>query len=304
MAIAIEYSGWLVLAIFGFFTFWFSWFTVEQQTAKVVQRFGRFAAVKQSGLRFKIPWIDWVAGEITLRVQQIDVPVETKTKDNVFVITKISVQYFVPPENVYDAFYRLAAPDQQIKSYVFDTVRARVPTIILDDVFDKKDEIADAVKEELTETMSTFGYSILQALVTDIDPDATVKASMNEINAAQRLRIAAVEKGEADRILKVKAAEAEAQSKKLQGQGIADQRKAIIDGLRGSITEFKEAVEGANAKDVMTLVMMTQYFDTLQALGDSSETKTIFVPHGPGNLHNLNDQIRDAMMSANEAATP
>ncbi|HNB10695.1 MAG TPA: SPFH domain-containing protein, partial [bacterium] len=180
-------------------------------------------------------------------------------------------------------------------------VRARVPKLKLDDLFEKKDEIADAVRHELSDTMEDFGYAVLKALVTDIDPDAKVKEAMNEINAATRMRMAAAEKGEADRILKVKAAEAEAQSKALQGKGIADQRKAIIEGLRDSVEQFQQAVEGSSAKDVMMLVLMTQYFDTLQNLGEHSHTNTILMPHSPGGLNAIADQIRDAMITAGEA---
>ena len=216
----------------------------------------------------------------------------------------VSVQYFVVPDKVYEAFYKLDDPTKQITSFVFDVVRARVPKIKLDDVFDKKDEIADAVKGELAQVMDDFGYGIVKALVTDIDPDKTVKASMNEINAAQRLRMAATEKGEADRILKVKAAEADAQSKALQGKGIADQRKAIVDGLRESVAEFEKTVPGATAQDVMQLVLMTQYFDTLKEIGASSQTNTILIPHSPGNLSDLTAQMRNAMITADLVTRP
>ncbi|HCM68675.1 MAG: protease [Candidatus Yanofskybacteria bacterium RIFCSPLOWO2_12_FULL_44_13b] len=285
-------------------TLTFSFFTVGQQTAAVTQRFGKFVRVASSGLNFKTPWIDWVAGRINLRVQQLDVKVETKTEDNVFVQFVVSVQYFVMPEKVYEAFYKLDDPTKQITSFVFDVVRARVPGIKLDDVFQKKDEIADAVKGELAQVMDDFGYGIVKALVTDIDPDAKVKESMNEINAAQRLRMAAGEKGEADRILKVKAAEAEAQSKALQGKGIADQRKAIVDGLRESVAEFEKAVPGTSAQDVMQLVLMTQYFDTLKEIGASSQTNTILIPHSPGNLSDLTAQMRNAMITADQVVRP
>jgi regulator of protease activity HflC (stomatin/prohibitin superfamily) len=214
-------------------------FVVQQQTAAIVQSFGKYNRVAGPGLHFRIPFVEKVAGTVNLRVQQLDVEVETKTQDNVFVRVVVSVQYFVPPDKVYDAFYRLDDPVNQIRAFVFDVVRARVPQIRLDDVFEKKDEIATAVREELSQVMDDFGYGIVKALVTDIDPDAKVKAAMNEINAAQRMRVAATERGEADKILQVKAAEAEAESKALSGRGIADQRRAIIEGLRESVDEFQ-----------------------------------------------------------------
>src|SRR5262249_31771736 len=244
----------------------------------IVQRFGKFLRVAGPGLNFKLPFIDHVAGVVNLRVQQLDVKVETKTEDNVFVHVVVSVQYFVLADKIYESFYKLTDADMQIRAFVFDVVRARVPRVKLDDVFEKKDEIADAVKLELGNVMDDFGYSIVKALVTDIDPDPKVKEAMNEINAAQRLRLAASEKGEADRILKVKAAEAEAQSKALQGKGIADQRKAIIEGLRESVDVFQRSVPGATAADVMNLVLMTQYFDTLKEIGQASRTNTILIP--------------------------
>ncbi len=289
------------LAAFIFFIILLgSFFVIKQQTVGIIERFGKFLRLAQPGLRFKIPIVDALVTRINMRVQQLDVVVETKTADDVFVHLKVSVQYFVIPEKVYDAYYKLTNVHQQVTSFVFDLVRARVPKLKLDDLFEKKDEIADAVRQELNQTMEAFGYDILKALVTDIDPDSKVKEAMNEINAATRLRMAASEKGEADRILKVKAAEAEAQSKALQGKGIADQRKAIIEGLRDSVEQFQAAVEGSSAKDVMTLVLMTQYFDTLQNIGEHSHTNTILMPHSPGGLTSIADQIRDAMVIAGE----
>lgn len=277
-------------------------FTVKQQTAALVERFGKFRKVSSAGLNFKIPIIDRIAGRLSLRVQQLDVRVETKTKDNVFVFVVVSVQYYVLPEKVVDAFYRLQNPQQQITSFVFDTVRARVPTINLDELFQMKDEIASAVKTELDQVMDDFGYGIIKALVTDIDPDTKVKQSMNEINAAQRLRVAAVEQAEADKIRVVKAAEGEAESKALQGQGIANQRKAIIDGLRTSVESFSKSVEGTSAQDVMSLVMMTQYFDTLKDIGLTGNSNTILIPHSPSGMNDLSDQMRNAMITAQEVS--
>lgn len=273
-------------------------FTVDQRTVAIVQRLGKFLREAGPGLHVKLPFIDKVVGRINLRVQQLDVRIETKTEDNVFIQMVVSVQHYVLPEKVYDAFYKLDDATRQITSFVFDVVRARVPKIKLDDVFEKKDEIADSVKSELAQVMDGFGYGILKALVTDIEPDERVRDSMNEINAAQRMRVAATEKGEADRILKVKAAEGEAQSKALQGRGIADQRQAIVAGLRDSVDEFRKSVPGTTAKDVMNLVLMTQYFDMLKEIGASSRTNAILIPHSPGYLTSLSEQMRNAMIEA------
>jgi regulator of protease activity HflC (stomatin/prohibitin superfamily) len=277
-----------------------AFFTVEQRTTVILQRLGKFLREAGPGLHVKIPFIDSVLGRVNLRVQQLDVEIETKTEDNVFVRMVVAVQYYVLPEKVYDAFYKLDDANRQITSFVFDVVRAQVPKIKLDDVFAKKDDIANIVKSELAQVMEGFGYGILKALVTDIDPDAKVKVSMNEINAAQRMRVAATERGEADRILKVKAAEGEAQSKALQGRGIADQRQAIVAGLRDSVDEFQKSVPGTTAKDVMNLVLMTQYFDMLKEIGASSRTNAILIPHSPGNLTSLTEQMRNAMIEADQ----
>jgi regulator of protease activity HflC (stomatin/prohibitin superfamily) len=275
-------------------------FTVKQQTAALVERFGKFKKVSSAGLNFKIPLIDKIAGRLSLRVQQLDVRVETKTKDNVFVFVVVSVQYYVLTDKVLDAFYRLQNPQAQITAFVFDTVRARVPKIQLDELFEMKDDIANAVKTELDAVMDDFGYGIMKALVTDIDPDANVKTSMNEINAAQRLRVAAVEQAEADKIRVVKAAEGEAESKALQGQGIANQRRAIIEGLKDSVENFSSTVDGAKAQDVMNLVLMTQYFDTIKDIGLSSKSNTILIPHSPAGMSDISEQMRTAIITANE----
>ena len=295
-------EGWQLglLALLGVLLFTGFFFVVKQQTIGIVERFGKFVRIAQPGLNLKIPLVDKVVSRISMRVMQLDVTVETKTEDDVFVHVQVSVQYMVMPDKVYDAYYRLSNVREQVTSYVFDVVRARVPALPLDDVFSKKDEIARAVKNELEDTMDDFGYKIMYALVTDIDPDPKVKDAMNEINAATRSRVAASEKGEADRILKVKAAQAEAESKALQGKGIADQRRAIIDGLQGSVKDFQSSVTGSTAQDVMMLVLMTQYFDTLQSVAEHSNTNTIMIPSTPGGLQDLSQQIREAMIAANQ----
>ncbi|MFW5702841.1 MAG: SPFH domain-containing protein, partial [Candidatus Dojkabacteria bacterium] len=251
-----------------------SFVIVQQQETAVMQFLGRFSRILGSGFHLKVPFLENRAGSVSLRIEQLDTDVETKTKDNVFVRVRVSVQYYVDGSMVYDAFYKLDDPQRQISSFVFDSVRAQVPQLELDDLFVRKDDIAITLKKDLDEVMSGFGYTIYKALVTDIDPDQKVKQSMNEINAQQRLKLAAVEQAEAKKIEVVKGAEADAESKKLQGVGIAEQRKAIIDGLQESVEQFKQGVEGVNANDVMLLVLMTQYFDTMKEIADESKTNT------------------------------
>jgi regulator of protease activity HflC (stomatin/prohibitin superfamily) len=284
-----------ILGVIVFLTIFGSFFLVQEKTAKIVTRLGRFVRIGRPGLNFKLPFIEGIAGVVNLRIQQLDVKVETKTSDNVFVHVKVSVQFHVLGNKIFDAFYKLDNPDTQIESYVFDVIRARVPLLKLDHVFENKDDLAIAVKEGLDEAMDEYGYNIVKALVTDIDPDEKVKRAMNEINAAQRQRVAAEEKGEAERILKVKAAQAEAESKKLQGRGIADQRKAIIDGLRNSMSDLKEAMDGATSQEAMLLILLTQYFDMLKELGAESQVNTVMLPHSPGGLNDLTQQIISAM---------
>lgn len=291
----IDYWPHILFLAFAFFLLFSAAFTVEQQTAVVVQRLGKFSRIAHPGLNFKIPIIESTLRAISLRIEQADVDVETKTSDNVFVKVTIAVQYFVQPSKVYDAVYKLSYPQSQIEAYVFDVVRSNVPGMKLDELFENKNRIAQAVKDELTESMENFGFSIATALVTNIDPDERVKAAMNEINAAQRQRVAANEKGEAEKILLVKQAEAEAESKALQGQGIADQRRAIIQGLKSSVEDFQESVKGVSAEEVMRLVILTQYFDTLKEIGANAETNTILLPHGPGAITDMSAQILAAM---------
>lgn len=292
----------LLVLIVGLTVVFGTFFTVEQQSCAVVERFGKFVRIAKPGLNLKWPLIESVVGAKSLRVQSLDVKVETKTHDNVFVHVTVALQYFVHEAKVYEAYYKLDDPEKQITSFVFDVVRAQVPLVALDDVFSRKDEIANAVKQEITQTMDNFGYGILKALVTDIDPAAKVKEAMNEINAAQRMRLAANEKGEAEKILRVKAAEAEAASKKLQGEGIAAQRKAIIEGLKESVEQFQKGIPDSTAKDVMSLVLMTQYFDTLKEIGASSKSNTLLIPHSPGALGEMMSQIRSTLLAADQTA--
>jgi len=289
------------IGLFVLLTIIKSIYVIKQQTIGIIERFGRFKNLCSPGIGFLIPYVDHIVTRKSLRIQELNVKVETKTQDNVFVNVKISVQYFIVKDKVYDAYYKLQDPHTQMSSYVFDLIRARVPTLKLDEVFEKKDDLADVVKKELGETMDDFGYSIVNALVTDIDPDQKVKEAMNEINAQQRMKMAAMEKGEGNKILVVKAAEAEAESKKLQGQGIANQRSAIIEGLKRNIAEFGEAVEGASGKDVMNLVLMTQYFDTLKEIGASAKATIVMVPSSPGGLTEISKQIREAIIVGEKA---
>jgi regulator of protease activity HflC (stomatin/prohibitin superfamily) len=285
--------------IAGLLVFLSTLFVVRQQSVGIIERFGKFHRTVHPGLNIKIPFMDRVVARVNMRVQQLEIDVETKTADDVFVKLKVAVQYSVMPDRVYEAYYRLNNVREQVTAFVFDTVRARVPYLKLDDVFSKKDEIAVAVKDELQTTMDDFGYDIIKTLVTDIDPDPKVKLAMNEINAATRMRIAAAEKGEAERILKVKAAQADAESKALQGKGVADQRKAIIDGLRDSVEEFRHTVEGSKAADVMMMVLMTQYFDTLKEVAEHSHSNTVMLPNSPGAMGDILNQLRQTIIGAN-----
>ncbi|KAK8627887.1 hypothetical protein V6N13_135484 [Hibiscus sabdariffa] len=277
---------------------------VDQASIGVVERSGRFEKLAEPGLHLFNPFVgQWLAGVLSTRISSLDVRIETKTKDNVFVQLVCSIQYRVMKQHADDAFYELQNPKQQIQAYVFDVVRALVTRMNLDDLFQQKGEVAKAVLEELEKVMREYGYSIEHILMVDIIPDAAVRKAMNEINAAQRLQLASVYKGEAEKVLQVKRAEAEAESKYLGGQGVARQRQAITDGMRENILNFSYKVEGSSAKEVMDLIMMTQYMDTMKEVGNSCSCRntTVFIPHGPAHVRDIGEQIRNGLMEASTA---
>ena len=273
-------------------------FTVKQQTIAIVERFGKFESTRNPGLRLKIPFIDQIAGRVSLRVQQLDVIVETKTKDDVFVHLKISVQFLIRPDHVYDAFYKLQNRHEQITAFIFDVVRAEVPKMILDDVFEKKEEIALAIQRDLKQAMLDYGYDIIKALVTDIDPDEKVKIAMNRINAADREKIAAQHEGDAQRILIVERAKAEAESKRLQGKGIADQRREIARGLEESVDVLNRA--GINSQEASALIVITQHYDTLQSIGSDTKSNLILLPNNPNAASSMLNDMVTSLVAANK----
>ncbi|MEM6349072.1 MAG: SPFH domain-containing protein [Bacteroidota bacterium] len=272
------------------------WVIVKQQQAAVIQRFGKFQRVANAGFNWKIPFVDSVSGRMSLKVQQLDVNVETKTLDDVFVHLKVSVQYNVMKKHIYEAFYELEDPKTQITSYVFDVVRAEVPKMKLDEVFARKDDIAVAIKSELSEEMQKYGYGIIKALVTDIDPDQQVKIAMNRINAAEREKVAAQYEAEAERIKIVAIAQAEAESKKLQGQGIADQRREIAKGLEDSVEALNKV--GINSQEASALIVVTQHYDTLQAMGTTNNSNLILLPNSPSNASDMMNQMVTSFSAA------
>ncbi|HKN75370.1 MAG TPA: SPFH domain-containing protein [Candidatus Acidoferrum sp.] len=277
-----------------------SFFTVETAQVAIVQRLGKFARVAGPGLNWKTPWIETVVRRMSMKVQQFDVKVETKTQDNVFVQIPVSIQYKVIPDSVEAAFYKLTDPVKQIESMVYNVVLGHVPKMKLDDTFLNQAAIANDLRDSLDGSMKEYGYSIVKVLISDIVPDQKVKAAMNDINAAQREREATVSRAETNKLLLVKQAEAEAESKRLQGEGIANQRKAIISGLKDSVEDFAKTVPGSTPQDVMQLVLMTQYFDTLKDIAANDHSNTILIPHTPNTLTDLFSQIRNAVITGAE----
>jgi regulator of protease activity HflC (stomatin/prohibitin superfamily) len=273
-----------------------AFFTIETAHAGIVQRLGKFLRIAPPGLNLKVPFIDSVVRRLSLQVQQLDVKVETKTKDNVFVQIPIAVQYKVDPDKVYDAFYKLSDPIKQIESFVYNVILGHVPKMTLDETFEQQAQIAIDVKNSLDESMKEFGYTIVKSLITDIVPDEKVKAAMNDINAAAREREATVSRAETEKLLLVKKAEAEAESKRLQGEGIANQRKAIVEGLRESVQKFSASVDGASSKDAMALVLLTQYFDMMKEVAGSNRSNTVMMPHTPNAMSDLFAQFRNALI--------
>ncbi len=290
------------------FTYWWviplvllilsGFFIVKQQTIAVVERLGKFSKDYGAGFNFKFPVIDRVAGRVSLRIQQLDVIVETKTLDDVFVHLKISVQFQIQRDHVYNAFYKLQNPHEQITAFIFDTVRAEVPKMKLDGVFVKKEEIAVAIQRELKEAMLDYGYDIVKALVTDIDPDENVKIAMNRINAAEREKVAAQHEGDAQRILIVERAKAEAESKRLQGKGIADQRREIARGLEESVDVLNSA--GINSQEASALIVITQHYDTLQSIGADTNSNLILLPNNPNAASSMLNDMVTSLVAANK----
>jgi regulator of protease activity HflC (stomatin/prohibitin superfamily) len=281
----------LVLYSFIAFLIFKSIMIIPERQSWVIQRLGKFNRISLPGLKLKIPFIEDIASKENLKIQQLDVDVETKTLDDVFVILKISVQYRIISDKVYEAFYELDDPHDQIASYIFDEVRAEVPKLGLDDVFGKKDDIALAVRENISQQMEQYGYKIVKTLITDINPDELVKASMNKINAATRDKEAAFQEAEGEKIRIVKKAEAEADSKRLSGEGIAAQRLEIVRGFKESVEDFQKALQDVDPQEIMQFVLMTQYFDTLTAIGANDNNNTVLVPHSPGGMKDFQQQI-------------
>jgi regulator of protease activity HflC (stomatin/prohibitin superfamily) len=277
-----------------------SFFTVETAQVAIVQRLGKFARVAGPGLNWKTPYLETVAYRLSMKVQQFDLQVETKTQDNVFVQIPVSIQYKVIPDAVEAVFYKLSDPVKQIESMVYNVVLGHVPKMKLDDTFLNQADIASDLRDNLDASMKEYGYSIVKVLISDIVPDQKVKAAMNDINAAQREREATVSRAETNKMLLVKQAEAEAESKRLQGEGIANQRKAIITGLKDSVEDFAKTVPGSTPQDVMQLVLMTQYFDTLKDIAANDHSNTILIPHTPNTLTDLFSQIRNAIITGTE----
>ncbi|MFK7799550.1 MAG: SPFH domain-containing protein [Aureispira sp.] len=271
---------------------------VQEKTAKIVQRFGSFSRILHPGINFCVPFLETVAGTVNLKVQQLDIHIETKTKDDVFVKLQVSVHVQIMRNKVKEAFYELDDPYSQISSYIFDTVRAEVPKLELDDVFSRKDDIATAVKHELSEHMEKYGYRIVQTLITDIDPDALVKESMNRINAAKRNKEAIFEDAEGRKIARIKDAEADKESKRLQGEGVADQRLAIIKGFADSVEDFSNTLNDVSPIEIMQFVLLTQHYDTIKDIGEKNSS--IIVPYSPGTLQNLQQQLMEGNLMADE----
>ena len=270
-------------------------YVVRQQTVVIIERFGKYQTTSGSGMHVRLPFgIDKIAARIQLRLLQSEIVVETKTKDNVFVTLNVATQYRVNEQNVTDAYYKLMRPEAQIKSYIEDALRSSVPKLTLDELFEKKDEIALEVQHQVAEEMSTYGYLIVKTLITKVEPDAEVKQSMNEINAAQRKRVAAQELANADKIKIVTAAEAEAEKDRLHGVGIAQQRKAIVDGLAESIQELKDANVGMTEEQIMSILLTNQYLDTLNTFA-AKGNQTLFLPNHPEGIEDIRTQILSSL---------
>ena len=297
--------GWIALGLLVVVALCFGWFKVKQQTVAIIERFGKFSTIKRPGLRWRVPLIDQIVARPSMRQQELDVPVTTITKDKVSVVVHTSVQYRINPDKVYDAHYRLTNLGEQFTTYVLAVILAKVPKLELDKVFEQQEEIGLEVQNSLSATLEDFGYTIVRAMVKKVVPDGKVQSAMNDINAAEREKKAAAERGEADKILKVKHAEGEAESKRLQGEGTGKQMVEIAKGRRQAFEELKKAMPEASEADLSQFVMMTQYFDTLREIGAQAKSNTLIVPHSPGALTDIGAQLREAVIvgdKVNQAA--
>lgn len=305
MDISIATIGWSVfwvfVALFGIFTLKGTFFTVDQQTVRIVQRMGKFVRVATAGLNMKIPFVDQVSKPVSMRISQLDLQEPTKTKNDVFCEIFASVLFHRDPDKVVDSYYKLADPEAQIKAHVANAIRAQVPTMSLTEVFERKDDIANRVRSELVTVMGQYGYVIDDVLVPNVQPDGKVVLAMNEKNASEQAKVTAENLAAAAYTKRVKEAEAESESMRLHGEGIASQRAAIVKGLQDSVTSFKDAVPGSTAQDAMHLVALQQYMDTMRDMAREGKGKVIFVTHQPGGLADLQSQIRDAMITSAEA---
>lgn len=255
---------------------------VEQSDVAIVESCGKYKQSAKAGCLCLVPCKDSVAGVLSLRVQDHNCVVESKTKDNVFVYVKLSIQYSVLPDRVEKAFYTLQAPISQIESYVFNSIRGQIPLVDIDELFSMRSEIAERLKKDVDDQMDKYGFDILTVLITDIDPAKSVKDAMNQIQLYQRMRSAATDKAEAQKMQAIKAAEADAEAKRLSGVGLAEQRKAIVAGLQSSIENFQEGVQELSSEDVMSLLLLNQYFDTLKDVASSCSSSTLFLSHTGG----------------------
>jgi len=303
IGLILTLSGIGLLALIALFS---SLYTVKQQTAAIIERFGKYAKTAGPGFHMKLPFgIDSVVAHPTLRIQQLDLEMQSKTKDDVTVTLKLAIQYVVPDiSKIYDSFYKLSDPSRQIEAWVFDVVRSKVPSLLINGVYENKDEIAKDVEDSLKERMHLYGFQIVRVLVNDVVPPDKVLQAMNEVNTQQRLQAAAMAEGEKKKILVVKDAEAQAAYKALQGKGIADQRREIIKGYRDSIADFTSAIKGSSPREIMDMVIITQYFDTLEKLGSDARSKVVFLPSSPNAVGDFMNQLRTTIASAEEVGHP
>ncbi len=293
----------LILIIVGLIFFFSMLFVVGQQDAFIIQRLGKFHRVARAGLNIKIPIIDLIAGKLSLRIRELDIPGQFKTSDNVFVTMVLRVQYSVIPEQSADAFYKLQAPEQQISAFVLNVVRGEVAKMQLRDVFEHQDTIGTAVNQQLSISMTEFGFLIRNALVNEVRPAEEVVTAMNRVQASENEKTAAKLQGEAAKFKTVLHAEAEAEAKRLQGEGIAAQREAIVRGLSVSVESLRTAMPTADPQTLMNLVLINQYFDAMRDISTGDKAKVIFVPSGPGAYRDISDQLFQSFVNAGEASS-
>ncbi|KEG07108.1 hypersensitive-induced response protein 1-like [Trypanosoma grayi] len=270
--------------------------TVGQSEVAVLETCGRFNTIAGPGCHCVLPWT-YKAGTLSMRLREHHFMIRSKTKDNVFVTLKLTINVQVVPDRVDAAFYGLEEPLSIIQSYVENSVEAKIPLYNLEALFIERGTISQQLKNETDAIMEVYGWDIVSALITEIDPGDEMTEAINSIQKYQRLRVAAVDEAETKKMQRVRAAEALCESRRLAGQGLAEQRKAIVAGLRKSVEVMRHDANGLNNEDVLNLLLINQYYDTMKSVAENSGGSLLIID-GAGGLDAMAKGLRKGASNA------